>query len=418
MKKLTALVLATALGGIAMAETQEERIAALEKKVQEMESSKITGKTKGGYDIQFYGFGRLDAMWLDSNAQTTCGGAIFMWSKPETTVTDDDQLGVTARNTRLGMDLIGPSTATLKSSAKIELDFSGTGTETNNEPRIRHGYLQLDMPESNMSIIAGQTWDVIAPLNPPTVDCSILWWQGNVGMRRPQLRITKGMDLNDQTSFKLEGALARTVGTENNYNGVDSGSDSGLPSMQARVSMTTPVFNELKSTFGISGLYGQEEYDVAAGSTDSRNFNSWLMAFDMNLPITKETLILGEVYRGSNTGTYGGAIGQNLNLDKTLVAPFTLTDGDEIHSTGCWLALSQKLNDKFSVAGGYSLDTVDPEDLDDNSRQSNQTAFTNVVYKPMANVLTGVELAHNITEYQNSENGETLRASMFMQFNF
>ncbi len=416
LKKITALLLLLAISGSAIAQSQEDRIAALEKKVKELETSKITGKTKGGIDLSIYGFVRLDAMWTDSSVTSTTGNGIFMYSNPESSMSGDNQLGITARNTRFGLDLVGPSNDTLKSSAKIELDFSGRNdTEQNNHPRIRHGYIKLDMPESKFSVLAGQTWDVVAPVIPPTIDCSILWWQGNIGMRRSQLRLSQGLDLSSDSSMLVEGALTRTIGKENNFNNLESGSDAGVPTVQGRVSVTTPVFNDLKSTFGVSGHYGKEEYDITAGSTANMDFHTWSMAFDMTVPLTKSTKVLGEIYQGSNCGTYAGAVNQTVTLNKTVD---TLLGGEEIDSMGGWVALAHTLSSDLSVATGFGLDTADPQDLVAGNRQSNQTAYANIIYKPLPNTMTGFELAYNKTEYMDNDSGETVRASMFMQFNF
>lgn len=421
--KIATLVLAAAFSSVAAAQTapaeqavapatqtQEERIAALEKKIQDMEKSTVTGKTKGGLELKVYGYARLDGNWIDSNVQTTGGGAVFKWTKPESDVTEeDDQFNMTARATRVGLDMVGPTSDTFKSSAKIEFDFCGSNdSETNNHPRLRHGYLQLDMPESDFSILAGQTWDLLAPVLPPMLDSSALWWQGNVGMRRAQLRLTKGFSIDDATSVKFEGAIARNVGGLTSGSGIDSGSDSGIPVFQGRVSLTTPIFNGEKSTFGFSGLYGQEEYDLSADSDANEKFDNCAMAFDMTVPVTKSTQVLGELTKGSNVGNYGGGIGQTVNTNF----------GEEIDATCGWVALSQKLNDQFSVAGGYGMDSADSDDLNTGNRESNETIFTNVTYKPVSYFSTGFELAYNETEYKDSDSGDSIRASMMFQYNF
>ena len=411
-KMLLVLMAIGILSGNMLAESQDDRIAALEKKVQEMEKSKGMQTNFNDFNIKLYGFLRLDGVWTDSSVDSGGGNVIFIKSKPESTNENDNQLSASARATRLGLDITGPASETLKSSGKIEFDFFGSGNETNNAPRMRHAYLKLDMPESNMSILAGQTWDVIAPVLPPTIDQSVLWWQGNIGIRRTQLRLTQNIPLSDRQTLKIESALARTVGSTN-ANDLDSGTDSGKPSVQGRISLTTPVFNDLDSTFGISGHYANEEFDTTEDRAENINFDSWSMAFDMSLPITKATKVTGEIYTGANCGAYTGGIGQTVNYDET-----TLSNSEEVESTGGWVALSHKINDQFSLAGGFGMDSVDSETIADESAKLNQTAFGNVVYSPITNVKSGLEVAHNTTEYKNSDDGNSLRVSMFMQLNF
>ena len=49
---------------------------------------------------------------------------------------------------------------------------------------------------STFTILGGQTWDVISPLNPRSLNYSVYWWAGNIGYRRPQVRLTKGMNFS------------------------------------------------------------------------------------------------------------------------------------------------------------------------------------------------------------------------------
>ncbi len=405
LKKIMALLLLMAFANTLMAQSQEDRIAALENKVKELQESKIAGKTKSGDFITFYGFARMDAMWVNGNANTIGGNAIYRWSNPDNVGSDNSQFGITARNSRIGFDIVGPKTDTLSSSAKFEMDFYGLGSETSNAPRMRHAYVKLDMPENQFSILAGQTWDVMAPVLPPTVDFSVLWWQGNIGMRRPQVRLTQGISINDNTSLKLEGAIARNIGSLNNYNGIDSGTAQGAPSFQGRASITTPIFNGLKSTMGVSGHYGKEEYDT---TVTKDKFDSWTMAFDMTVPITSSTKVTGEMYSGSNCGEYAGGIGNKLNS----------TNDGEVDAMGGWVAISHSFNPQFSVAAGYGIDTVDADHISATSMQSNQTTFANITYSPLPRTSAGIEIAHNKTEYMDYNNGQNVRLSMFMQLSF
>ncbi len=57
--------------------------------------------------------------------------------------------------TRLGVDINGPSIGKIKTSAKIETDFRGYGSNFT-LLRIRHAYLKLDWTKS--SLLIGQTW--------------------------------------------------------------------------------------------------------------------------------------------------------------------------------------------------------------------------------------------------------------------
>ena len=116
---------------------------------------------------------------------------------------------MTASETRLGLKIFGPDVNEIKTSGLVEVDFYGGGAENSPQPRIRHAYMKLEWPEQRLSLLAGQTWDVISPLNPSTLNYTVQWWGGNIGMRRPQIRVTKGLSISDDTDLTLQAALLR-----------------------------------------------------------------------------------------------------------------------------------------------------------------------------------------------------------------
>ncbi len=124
--------------------------------------------------------------------------------RSEATRRNDDEFNLTANQTRLGFKIAGPASETMKASGKIEFDLFGNyASENKAKLQMRHAYMTLLWPQTDLSLIVGQTWDVISPLNPNTLNYSVLWDVGNVGYRRPQIRLTKGLPLNDKVSVKL-----------------------------------------------------------------------------------------------------------------------------------------------------------------------------------------------------------------------
>jgi hypothetical protein len=95
------------------------------------------------------------------------------------------------RSTRFGVDYSGPKVPGLGDadlSGKLELDFENGGSESRQIIRIRHAYLQL--AKNDVSILAGQSWDVFSPLFPTVDNDTLLWNAGNLGDRRPQFRFS------------------------------------------------------------------------------------------------------------------------------------------------------------------------------------------------------------------------------------
>ena len=374
-------------------------------------------------DIQFYGYVKLDASYDQSRIEN---GNYAQWvdsayMSGSSNNDNDDQFNMTAKQTRLGFNISGPDSGDLVTSGKIEVDFYGSSSAENKAGiMMRHAYLKLDWPKKNFNIIAGQTSDVISPLFPSTINYSVGWWSGNIGYRRPQIRATKSFKIETGEVLKFEGALARTIGRDNtSLSGtLDSGEDSGTPTLQARVSMAMDTFGPEKATFGISGHYGEEEYDTNAGG-GNKEFESWSINFDYTQPVSEKVTVKAELFKGQNLNQYLGGIGQGVNLDDTPNHNLY----EEIGSKGGWIAasLGPWKNKNYNV--GIAFDSADPDNLTENtgtstSRRLNQSVFANVMCSLNSNVDVGFELSHWRTEYKGRGDQDSLRAQAALIYKF
>ena len=109
---------------------------------------------KKGFDYKFYGQVRTDLFYNTRSNSETVDGLFYMYPKDE--LLD----GVGNGNfytlyTRLVVDVAGPMLGKAKTSAKVEVDFRGSGT-TYSLFRIRHVYFNLDWGKS--ALLVGQTW--------------------------------------------------------------------------------------------------------------------------------------------------------------------------------------------------------------------------------------------------------------------
>jgi len=359
-------------------------------------------------DIQIYGNIRLDTSY--DTAQVEPGNYV-KWVKRENLNKNDNQFDMTANQTRLGMRLNGPADGQIKTSGLVEMDFYGGGDENKANPRMRHAWMKLEWPAERFEILAGQTWDVISPLYPYTLNDTVLWYAGNIGFRRPQLRLTKTYAISSDVDLKLEGAAARTIGRKASFTGaIDSGSDSGLPSWQGRVSATFPFFGPQPTTVGLSGHIAKEQYDTAADGTHT-NFRSWSTNVDLTQPICKWLTFKGEMFTGLNLDAYTGGIGQGVNL----------TTNKEIASSGGWGAFEVGPWDKWRFNVGAGVDTPSGDDLEGATgdvRTQNQAVFGNVIYSITKNAEVGFELSHWRTEYKGSGDAEAMRAQAAFMYKF
>jgi len=363
-------------------------------------------------DVQLYGKIKLDAAY-DSGRSNT--GNFARWVNPGEKQRGDGQFNMTANETRLGLKFTGPQTEDLKTSGLVEVDFYDTGApETAPRPRMRHAYMNLEWPKKKLSVLAGQTWDVIAPLNPGTLNYTVLWWGGNIGFRRPQIRVTKGCSLNDSTELTLQGALLRTMGTAASpFDPGDAGEDAGFPSVQGRAAVTLPFLGGRKSTFGVSGHFGQEEYDTTAAG-DNHNIYSWSGNIDAKVPVNDWLTLKAEAFTGQNLAAYAGGIGQGVNVS----GPGGFADTSEIKSSGGWFAASMKPCDKWLFNVGASGELITGGVTLDGTRTSNTCVFGNVIYEFNKHASVGFELSNWHTEYRGNSDGNDIRAQTSFIYKF
>jgi len=313
-------------------ENLELRLGRLEQKL----ASQPSVTTASGTNVQFYGFARFDASYDTGQISS---GNIALWAQPKTAGQNDAEWNLTAGATRLGLNLSGPDTETMKLTGNIEFDFlsKDSSSENNQLPRLRHGYLKAFWPASDFSIIAGQTWDVISSLIPFVDDPALMWDAGNIGSRHPQVRFTKGFKAGEKGRIEVAAAASRTIGEKNNTSGIiatDPGKDAAMPTLQGRVAWSAPLLvKNQPATIGISGHYGQEEWDTDTVG-NHKTLDSWSCNLELTMPICPKMTLAGEYFTGSNLDDYFGGIGQGVNTSTI----------KEIRSIGGWAALRFAFN--------------------------------------------------------------------------
>lgn len=116
---------------------------------------------KKGFDYKFYGQVRADLYYNSRSNSETVDGLFYMYPKDKELDANGKDLNGYSNSdfyllyTRLGLDVNGPKLGKAKTSAKVELDFRGSGT-TYSVVRLRHAYINLDWGKS--ALLVGQTW--------------------------------------------------------------------------------------------------------------------------------------------------------------------------------------------------------------------------------------------------------------------
>lgn len=113
------------------------------------------------FSYKFYGQVRTDLYYNSRANEETVDGLFYMYPKDKDYDADGKDLNATANGsfytlyTRLGLDVAGPRLGGAKTSAKVEMDFRGSGS-TFSVVRLRHAYFNLDWGKS--ALLVGQTW--------------------------------------------------------------------------------------------------------------------------------------------------------------------------------------------------------------------------------------------------------------------
>ncbi len=369
----------------------------------------VKGNVWSNLDVQLYGYIKADASYDDSKVTP---GNYAVWVESENgspgsgfgATRNDDEFNMTMKETRFGFKLKAPQTGRYAFSGQMEWDLfgeNGVDNESKAELQTRHAFITMQDVDTGWSLLAGQTWDVVAPLNPRTLNYTVLWWVGNYGYRRPQIRLSKTYDLANGQAFTVTGALARTIGGSNTFQ-TDTGESKGYPQLQGRVAWAFPLINDLASTVGVSGHFGEEEYELNANAPhNDETVNTWSTALDVTMPVCEILSFKGELYRGSNLSEMLGGIGHGVDNASAAAGP------EEVHNYGGWVAAAINPENPWSYNTGYGFSKNEQSDLATaTDRLENTCVFGNAIYDINKHASAGVEVSRWLTKYNSASTGD------------
>lgn len=116
---------------------------------------------KKGFSYKFYGQVRADLFYNTRTNSETVDGLFYMYPLDKLPDADGNDLNdqgngnLYALYSRVGVDVVGPMLGKARTSAKVEVDFRGSGTSYSLF-RLRHAYFNLDWGTS--ALLVGQTW--------------------------------------------------------------------------------------------------------------------------------------------------------------------------------------------------------------------------------------------------------------------
>jgi len=427
MKAVTVAVIMTLLGaGTLSAQDDKAELEKLKKRVDELEKKQGTPAPAaqpteavkwneivlGQSKIKFYGFIRLDVIYDDSRvdigtgagANATIGLIGFVLAEDDDhpvanqrAETDDDSLFIHPRLTRLGMDFDGPKIELLwdaKVTGKLEIDFYNGGSESREIPRIRHAWGKLTW--DNWSFLFGQTSDLIAPVFPVVNSDMVMWGAGNLGDRRPQIRIDVWADAAGGRFFlqTMVGLTGADDAFASGAFGDLAGPISGLPTVQNRLAFRTELWPKQNLEIGIWVHHAWEKVDVRIGGENFFFSQAWGM--DITIPVYEDIVwFKGEAWEGHNLDDVRGGIFQGVNAR-----------GHEISSSGGFAEVGIKLAAWFAFHFGYATDNPSNAEISPNGREENVIYY--VAMRVNANpVEIGLDFLHWITQWDNAGNGDS-----------
>jgi len=352
------------------------------------------------FGLRIYGRVYLDMAYDSAKVDT---GNFARWVEtPDEAGRDDAQFNVSANASRLGVAITGPGSKNIESDALVEIDFYGGGGENTPKPRLRHAYASVSWLKPDITLLFGQTWDIVHPLIPEQLNYAAGWWSGNIGYRRPQLRIGTRFALKGGGRLALDLAVTRTIGdpifTE------DVGADSGIPTLQAHVGYEFLGLAGEAAGIGFSGHAGEQECDSLA-----KDFVTWSAGTDLSIPFSKKLRLEGEAWTGQAVCTYLAGIGQGVNTDLRRA----------IRATGGWASLKYDLSSKWRFNLGGGIDDPWNRDLSPGMRSQNYSVFTNAKrYFFNRAFSVGLELMYLHTEYIDRSTGTAFRVQGQGRFDF
>lgn len=116
---------------------------------------------KKNFSYKFYGQVRGDLFYNSRANAEIVDGLFHLYPKDVELDADGNDLNATANGSfyllysRLGIDVAGPNVGKAKTTAKLEVDFRGSGSNFA-MIRVRHAYVNLDWGKS--AVLIGQTW--------------------------------------------------------------------------------------------------------------------------------------------------------------------------------------------------------------------------------------------------------------------
>jgi hypothetical protein len=299
-------------------------------------------------------------------------------------------------------------------SGRLEIDFHALpSSDSRNQIRMRHAYLKLAWDE--LELLAGQTADLISPLYPAVNADLVMWGAGNLGDRRPQLRVDYPLHLAEDRKLLLQGAIGlagANSGDDFDGNGLLDGEASGRPTYQARTAYrSTVAWAQGNLELGVWGHRAWQEVDAPIAGEAA--FDSHALGVDWYVPVFADRVwAKGELWSGENLSDVRGGIFQGVNRNTA----------EEVDARGGWLELGWKPFAQHELAAGFAWDDPDNGDLTRGdptiNRSANRIFYLSSIERRFAPFTFGLEYLRWTTHFSGAPSGTDNRIKGFASLAF
>ncbi len=372
-----------AAGQTAAAPTVVERLEVQERRVEELEQSKVQSDYR--YPVQLTGMALFNSYW---NGRGSGGN-----SHPTTLPLEPGTAtaGGTFRQSVLGLKFQGPAIAgggRVKGSLMMDF-FAGTGTSLNQLMRVRIASVDFDWQRTTLSF--AQDKPIIAPREPTSlaqVGVSALTQSGNLWLWQPQIRVEHRYRFSDVAGLRAQGGLYFTSETVAGLPPELTGTlQRTRPGYQGRLEFWQELAGGRRFEIAPSAHWSRSH--VAGGSAPSR-----IYSVDWFVQPLRQVDLLGQVFTGENVGVVGGG--------RPSISFFPDGRIQPIRANGGWTQFTWRLHRVLSFNAFAGQQSNQPNDLLAGAIRRNRSYGANLMYRIGGNVVASLEASQIRTTYQGS----------------
>jgi hypothetical protein len=336
---------------------------------------------------------------------------------------NDGDLGVTVRQSRIGLAASVADVAGGTFAGDIDLDFFG-GVQNGPgdrrlfpEPRLRTARLRLLWPRTELMV--GSDAPLISQLNPlslAAVGTPDFSGAGNLWNWLGQIRITQELGSLGSGAHRVGWAVSGAVMTPyaaqlapNEPDAVDAGERSERPAVEGRFSMRWAGDNSGSTSTVSDALIGDRAGEIGIGmhrawvaTAPGTLVESHAVSVDAHAVLFPHVELRGEAYSGRLLrGLGGGAIGQGFGAAPAGAPAGSI--GPPIRDAAGWAQLNVQPHETVITGVGCGVDLTNRDDAA--TRLQNTVCAAHVDWRPGQPLVFGVEYRQLGTRYSSGTFG-------------